>query len=445
MGKKYTTGDFVQKAKAKHNDKYDYSNTVYRGQREKVCIICPVHGEFFQTPENHLSTTGCSKCAHEEANKKRALTKEEFIKRAKSFHGDKYDYSLVDYKTAKTKVKIICPVHGIFEQTPDMHQRTGCQKCGWDEGRKKQTFTTGDFVKRAKMIHKYIYDYSKVNYVDIFTKVCIICPIHGEFWQTPHDHLCGNDCLYCRNTKISETQRSTKEDFIKKAQEIHGDLYDYSKVEYVNNNTKVCIICKKHGEFYQRPSNHLAGKGCKKCALELSSAYQSDDKKSFIKKAISVHGNRYCYDEVEYKCSWEKVKIVCPKHGAFYQTPSHHLQGDGCPICKESKGESRIWVYLNNKNITFTPQYRLHNENLFCSNKELLVDFWLDGKNTIIEYHGMQHYKPIKLFGGEQQLEKQKERDIALRSYCKEHIIKLIEIPYTKYKSIESILDNELG
>lgn len=326
-----------------------------------------------------------------------------------------------------------------------MHQRTGCQKCGWDEGRKKQTFTTEDFVKRAQIIHKNEYDYSKVNYVDIFTKVCIICPVHGEFWQTPHDHLRGNGCLYCRNTKISETQRFSKEEFVKRAQEVHGELYDYSKVDYTNSNTKVCIICKKHGEFYQLPSNHLKGKGCDKCAHDSLAANLSDDKESFIRKAISVHGNRYSYDDVVYEFSWEKVKIVCPKHGMFYQTPAHHIHGDGCPVCKESKGESRIWVYLNNKTIAFTPQYRLRNENLFCSNKELLVDFWLDGKNTIIEYHGKQHYKPVKLFGGEEQLEKQKERDFALRSYCKEHKIKLIEIPYTKYKSIESILDNELA
>lgn len=444
MGKKITTEDFVQRAKAKHNGKYDYSKTVYRGQREKVCIICPKHGEFFQTPENHLSSCGCRKCSFEESAKKQTLTKEEFIRKAKEKHGDKYDYSLVNYKNAKTKVKIICPVHGVFEQTPDAHQKSGCQKCGWNEGRKKQSFTTEEFVKRAQLIHKDKYDYSKVDYVNKNIKVCIICPVHGDFWQTPDAHLCGHGCLYCKNTKISVSQRSSKEEFIKKAKVVHGELYDYSDVEYINNNTKVCIICKKHGAFYQLPSNHLSGKGCEKCAYESLAAYHSDDKDSFIRKAISVHGNRYSYNEVDYKDSTEKVKIICPTHGSFYQTPSHHIQGDGCPICRESKGESRIWVYLNKRNIPFTPQYKLQNESLLCSNKELWVDFWLDDRNTIIEYHGKQHYKPVKLFGGEEQLEKQIERDCALRLYCKEHKIKLIEIPYTKYKRIEEILNNAI-
>ena len=446
MGRKFTTEDFVRKAKEKYNDKYDYSKTVYRGQREKVCIICPKHGEFFQTPEAHLSSNhGCRKCSFEESAKKQTLTKEEFIRKAKEKHGDKYDYSLVDYKNAKTKIKIICPIHGVFEQTPDMHQRTGCRKCGWIEGRRKQVFTTEEFVKRARKIHKDEYGYSKVNYVNIFAKVCIICPTHGDFWQSPKDHLRGNGCHFCRNTKISESQRSTKEEFIKKAQKVHGELYDYSKVEYTNNNTKVFIICKKHGDFYQLPSNHLSGKGCDKCAHEITGGWNQDDKKSFIEKAISVHGNKYSYDEVDYKYSWKKVKIICPIHGCFYQTPAHHIHGDGCPICRESKGESRIWVYLNNKNIAFTPQYRLQNESILCSNKEFWVDFWLDNKDTIIEYHGRQHYKPVKLFGGEEQLEKQIERDFALRLYCKEHKIKLIEISYTKYKCIESILNKELG
>ena len=386
MGKKYTTEDFVCKAKAKYNDKYDYSKTVYRGQREKVCIICPKHGEFFQTPEIHLSSSyGCKKCSIEETARKQTLTKEEFISKAKEKHGNKYDYSLVEYVNAKTKVKIICPIHGVFEQTPDIHQRCGCQICGWDETKKKQRRTTNEFIKIATIVHNGKYDYSKTKYVNANTKICIICPTHGEFWQTPNEHLHNGGCRLCGIDEIKKKQRATRDEFIEKAIKVHGELYDYSKVEYVNNNTKVCIVCKKHGDFYQLPSNHLSGKGCDKCAHEITGGWNQDDKESFVKKAISVHGNRYSYDEVDYNYSWEKVKIICPIHGAFYQTPAHHIQGDGCPTCRESKGESRIWVYLNKKNIAFTPQYRLRNENLFCSNKELWVDFWLDGKNTIIE------------------------------------------------------------
>ena len=128
--------------------------------------------------------------------------------------------------------------------------------------------TKEEFIKEATENHKDKYDYSKVEYVNNHTKVCINCPKHGEFWQTPHAHNQGQGCLKCGIEKRSEKKTSTKEEFIKKAREKHGDKYDYSKVDYVNNATKVCIICPEHGEFWQRPNEHLNGRGCHECAKE---------------------------------------------------------------------------------------------------------------------------------------------------------------------------------
>lgn len=121
--------------------------------------------------------------------------------------------------------------------------------------------TTEEFIKRAKKIHNNKYDYSKVEYKNRKTKVCIICPQHGEFWQTPDNHLEGKGCKYCSHQSF----KHTKETFIEKARQIHGDKYDYSKVEYKNIRTKVCIICSKHGEFWQKPDGHLRGIGCTFC------------------------------------------------------------------------------------------------------------------------------------------------------------------------------------
>ena len=121
------------------------------------------------------------------------------------------------------------------------------------------------FIQRANAIHNNKYDYSKVNYKDCNTKVCIICPEHGEFWQTPKQHLKGYGCKKCASALSSSKRSSTKEDFIERAKLVHGDKYDYSKVEYVNNSTPVCIICPTHGEFYQSPKSHLNGSGCPKC------------------------------------------------------------------------------------------------------------------------------------------------------------------------------------
>ena len=186
------------------------------------------------------------------------LTKDEFIKKAKEIHKGKYNYSKVDYVNNKTKVCIICPIHGEFWQTPHRHMEgDGCVKCS---GLKK--LTTDEFINESIKIHGNKYNYSNVKYINNRTKVCIICPIHGEFWQSPKAHLKGNNCPKCSH----QSYKNTKEEFIKKAQKIHGDKYDYSKVEYVNNHTPICIICPEHGEFWQTPNAHLSGKnGCPIC------------------------------------------------------------------------------------------------------------------------------------------------------------------------------------
>jgi len=247
-----------------------------------------------------------------------------FIEKARKVHGDKYDYSLVDYINAKTKVKIICKIHGIFEQKPDAHinQKQGCPKCA---GVKK--LTQKEFIKKAKLIHGNTYNYSLVKYKNSTTKICIICPVHGKFWQSPNKHLKGQGCPKCSgNTKL------TIEEFIKRSEEIHGNKYDYSEVEYKNAFTKVKIICPKHGEFEQGPNNHLQGQGCPKCSLQR----RSDKRKNvnFIKDAKVIHGNKYDYSEVEYKNAFTKVKIICPKHGEFLKSPNNHLsKKQGCPKC----------------------------------------------------------------------------------------------------------------
>ena len=183
--------------------------------------------------------------------------------------------------------------------------------------------TTEDFIKKAREIHGDKYDYSKVEYIKRNQKVCIICPVHGEFWQTPGNHLCGNGCSECSGKKKSNT-----EDFIKKAREIHGDRYDYSKVNYVNNETPVCIICPEHGEFWQTPYNHVKGCGCQKCA-----GVNKSNTEEFVKKAKEIHGDRYDYSNVNYTNSHTVVQIMCPEHGEFLQQPTNHLRGCGCPYC----------------------------------------------------------------------------------------------------------------
>lgn len=185
------------------------------------------------------------------------LTTEEFIQKAKTIHGEKYDYSMVQYCGSHTKVKIICPVHGEFEQKPNDHLcGKGCKNCGFRKS------TTEKFISRSVEIFGNTYDYSKVVYLGSNKNVKIICPTHGEFEQVANSHLSGHGCQQCS----IKTQDVNK--FIENSITVHGLKYDYSLVEYKNANTKVKIICPKHGIFEQKPKHHFNNKiGCKLCFL----------------------------------------------------------------------------------------------------------------------------------------------------------------------------------
>ena len=266
MSKKYTTETFIAKAKEIHGDKYDYSDVVYKSTKEKVCIICPKHGQFWQVAYEHLHGSGCKKCAMEQLFSKKTKSIDKFIEEAKRIHGNKYDYSKVKYKGAHKKVRVICPTHGEFEQEAIAHLRgQGCPKCGITKNTISRSKKLKDFIDEANKIHECKYDYSKVKYINACTKVCIICPIHGEFYIQPNHHLEGGECQKCVRERRIKNMTSSNEEFITKAKEVHGDKYDYSKVEYERSNKKVCIICPIHGEFWQTPNQHLQGRGCHKC------------------------------------------------------------------------------------------------------------------------------------------------------------------------------------
>lgn len=353
------------------------------------------------------------------------LNTEIFIQRARQVHGNKYDYSKVDYKGIKKDVIIICPIHGEFKQRADRHlEGKGCVKCGHIKGGLKRTMSQDDFIAKAKAIHGDKYDYSKVNFTNVDTKVCIICPKHGEFWQVPANHLRG---CRCRNCNYGDT-----ESFIKEASIIHNNKYDYSQVEYVDSKTPVTIICPIHGPFQQAPSNHLAGHGCSKCAVEVVAKTITKSQEQFILDAIKVHGNRYDYSNVQYINSTTKVCIICPEHGEFWQTPTHHLSGNGCPKCNSSKGELFIENYLKNYNINFINQYSIDIPISINSSGKAYIDFYLPDFNLFIEYNGEQHYKPISRFGGILKFEQQSKRDSFVRDYIQSLGKTLIEIPYNE-------------
>ena len=221
----------------------------------------------------------------------------------------------------------------------------------------------------------------------------------------------------------------TKEIFIEKARRVHGDKYDYSQVDYVHSKVKVKIYCKYcNTYFWQLPSLHLTGRGCNNCRyirLGLNSRKTTEE---FIQQAKEVHGDIYDYTESKYVNADTKIKIRCKKcNKYFYQTPSAHLNNQGCPYCKESKGEKYISKILTTKNIAFNAQYKFND----CKYKKPLVfDFYIPNYNLCIEFNGEQHYKPIKKFGGEETFKVRQKRDQIKREYCAKNNIVLLEIKY---------------
>lgn len=198
-----------------------------------------------------------------------------------------------------------------------------------------KAYTTDFFIERAKNVYGDKYDYSKTIYINTETPLTITCPNHGEFKIRPLKFLQGRECKSCKTKTTKNTYKLTTEQFVEKAQLIHGDKYDYSKVSYVNQKTKIVLICKKHGEFEVVPNYHLTDRcGCKFCAKESIKEKTSYTTEKFIEEAKKIHGNKYNYHKVKYINYNTKVIIICTKHGDFEISPLHHINSkSGCQKC----------------------------------------------------------------------------------------------------------------
>ena len=198
MGSALNTEIVISRSKNIHGGTYDYSKTIYKNYKTKMIIICPKHGEFFMTADNHLHGEGCWKCGRLKSGNLRKSNTLDFINKSKIIHDDKYEYSKVEYRSAFKKVRIICPIHGEFLQIPNSHLRgNGCRLCGYENNADLNRMSLEEFIYKSKMIHKNDYDYNKVRYVNANTPVCIICGLHGEFYQSPSNHLNGQLCPKC--------------------------------------------------------------------------------------------------------------------------------------------------------------------------------------------------------------------------------------------------------
>jgi len=339
------------------------------------------------------------------------MSKDDFILKSSILHKYKFDYSLVEYKNNKTKVSIICPIHGIFEQAPIYHLNMSCG-CKFCYGR--VNINKEEFIKKSISIHGYKYDYSEVEYINANSKIKILCKLHGPFKQRASTHMSGSGCIKCGN-------ESKKIDYMVELQKKYDGKYDYSLATYKNCDSKIKIICRQHGLFEKKISKHLAGDECPSCLGRVC------DLNSFINVANAVHKNKYDYSKVVYTKSNQSIDVICPYHGLFSQRAYSHIDGYGCESCSESKGELAVAKVLDILNIKYIRQHKFAN----CVYKNKLVfDFYLPKYNTCIEYNGKQHYIPVEFFGGEETFKLNILRDTIKHRYCEDTNTKLVVIKY---------------
>lgn len=413
--KKLTKEEFIKGCIEKHGDRYDYSLVDYINISSKITLVCKEHGEFIQIAKNHKDGQGCPICSG-----RIILDKSKYLEK---FNTNKYDYSLIEegILTNDQQLKIKDMDNGLVYIQSLKHHKSG---------KKPTKIESKSLVNKLEDIHdnqfSYIiesdhyYSTSKIKIINKLTK--------DETYYRVDRHLNG-----------MKPNKVTLNYFLLKSKELHNDKYDYSLINKINKNSdKVKIICKEHGVFNQRVSNHMnLGDGCPKCV-----GVGKWNTELLISEFKKVHRDKFDYSKVIFKNIDKKVEINCKEHGPFKQNIHKHLNGQGCKLCEyTSKGEEYVKMWLDNFNINYIRQHKFET----CRHiNPLNFDFFLPKYNTCIEFDGEQHYKPVNKFGGIIEFNKQKIRDNVKNNWCFDNKVKLIRIKYNQVNKIKYILEEKL-
>ena len=285
------------------------------------------------------------------------------------------------------------------------------------------------------------YNYSRVIYrgqqkpVEIYCNAC-----KKWFMQKPEYHWKGHGCKICGRKKANEKEKLSKEEFLRRAKEKHGDKYKYINLNFKSTQDYIeyiCLNCGKNNK--QKVCEHLKH-GCS-CNKRLS-------QQEILERFKKIHKNKYNYSLVVYTGIMDKIKIICNKHNKiFEQIVLNHLNGSGCPKCNQSSGELIIENILKEKNILAERNKKYKN---LIDLRELSYDFFLPKYNLLIEYNGKQHYDTVNWSGKmtfeeqTKELKNQRHHDWLKRKYAKKNNIKLLIIPYWEFDNIENILLKQL-
>jgi very-short-patch-repair endonuclease len=280
------------------------------------------------------------------------------------------------------------------------------------------------FFKTANKKFKNKFDYSNVEYNNNCSKVTINCPDHGDFLQTPASHIQSKfGCPKCGQDETVKYLKSNTSKFIESAKILHGDKYDYSNVNYYTRQDKIEIICPIHGSFFQKPKKHLSGQGCKRCVKVLST-------EQFLGKVNYVHGNTYDYSLVNYRRSLDKIEIICPIHGSFFQTANNHIsKGCGCPKCSSTESKYEEFLKTKLKGIIFRERIR-------DVIPPLELDFYLLDYKIAIEVNGIYWHSELR--------GKDKNYHLNKTNLCKEKDIQLFHINQNEIDNTPRIVESKL-
>lgn len=407
MPKKLTTESFIKKVKERHGDKYDLSLVKYTKYNEKVSVICLKHGKFECIADYLIQNRECCpKCVSrnievflKSAKKRFSKGLSKFISEAKSIHGDKYDYSLAVYKNNKTKVKIICPAHGEFEQVPVSHinKKIGCKKCSHENLSKKLSLGLDAFQEKAKSTFGDIYDYSNVKYTNNSSNVSIICKKHGEFKKTPANHIDKRQgCPMCNDFNSSSAQKEIHNFVAKFFNDAHSDNKILNGQELDVFVPKLNIAIEYNGVYWHsdlqgKDKNYHLNKTrlCQQKGIRLIHIFENEfiNKEKIVKARLKNILNSNKYKIAARKCF---VKQISSKiKNKFLE--KYHIQGS-------DRSSSNLGLFYKGRVVAVMT---------FCKNRKALGKLHINGEWELSRFATISNFSIV---GGAGKLLKYFER-----------------------------------
>jgi len=402
---------FINNFISKWGNIVDFSNFIYINNKTKTCFKCLKHGDIKTSPANSIIYG--LKCCNDEIRNN--IQKEKVIGMINDKYNGFYDLSKIEEFHTRSKIVVICPVHGEFKSNISNFAYTGisCKKCADD----KKKLSKKQIIEKINIKYNNFFEYINIDSIEDTKSILEIkCPTHNIFKQSVKNHL-RSGCKKCHFDKI----KLNYNEFLNKCNNIFKNKYSYYESTYKGTSNKLKINCPIHGDFWQNAKSHLNGSGCYKCSnFDIDSAINE-------LKNININYD-YSHTKNDFKTIKNKVRIICNKHGFFKQSIYSHFHcKQGCPKCRFSKGEKIISEFLISNNISFESQYKFDE----CKNiRKLPFDFYLYDNKICIEYDGIQHYKPIDVFGGEVEFQKTIFRDSIKNKFCEDNNILLFRISY---------------